>query len=329
MLQGRKRKEESILDELTKTDGFTVNIVEEVGNDQKKSHDLKLFSLTSIMEATDDFSIENKLGQGGFSPVFKGKLAEGKEIAVKRLMRSSGQGLHEFKNELVLISKLQHKNLVRLLGCCVKGDEKMLVYEYMPNKSLDFYIFHPTRRELLDWKKRFNIIKGIAQGLLYLHKFSRVPIIHRDLKPGNILLDLDMNPKISDFGMAKIFDRNKSEANTLRIVGTYEVSNSEDYPSNLVGYAWQLWKEGRIADLIDPTLSDQCTMKQIGRCIHVALLCIQDNATKRPTMSDVIPMISNGTLPLPDPKKPMAIFTRQKLKEIVINSSSGFMDQPR
>ncbi|XP_041003545.1 G-type lectin S-receptor-like serine/threonine-protein kinase CES101 [Juglans microcarpa x Juglans regia] len=191
----------------------------EASNDGKKGHDVKVFSFPSIVAATDNFSTENKLGQGGFGPVYKGKLPEGQEIAVKRLSRSSEQGLVEFKNELILIAKLQHMNLVRLLGCCVKGVEKMLIYEYMPNKSLDFFLFDPKKRELLDWKRRCNIIEGIAQGLLYLHKYSRLRIIHRDLKASNILLDNDMNPKISDFGMARVFGRNAADAITETVAG--------------------------------------------------------------------------------------------------------------
>eukprot|EP00261_Vitis_vinifera_P040666 XP_019081909.1 PREDICTED: G-type lectin S-receptor-like serine/threonine-protein kinase CES101 isoform X2 [Vitis vinifera] len=147
------------------TDGSTSE------NTSKKCAELQRFSFSDITVATKNFSSKNKLGEGGFGPVYKGKLSEGQEIAVKRLSRGSVQGLLEFKNEIALISKLQHTNLVKLLGYCIDREEKMLIYEYMPNKSLDFFIFDPTRKELLDWKKRFSIIEGIAQGLLYLHKF--------------------------------------------------------------------------------------------------------------------------------------------------------------
>ncbi|GKV49131.1 hypothetical protein SLEP1_g55897 [Rubroshorea leprosula] len=188
---------------------------------QNEDIELSLFELAVISRATNDFSSHNKLGEGGFGPVYKGTLPDGKEIAVKRLSRSSEQGLVEFKNEVALIAKLQHRNLVKLLGCCIQGDEKLLIYEYMPNKSLDFFIFDHTRRNLLDWPRRFHIICGIARGLLYLHQDSRLRIIHRDLKASNVLLDSEMNPKISDFGMARTFGGEQSEGNTRRVVGTY------------------------------------------------------------------------------------------------------------
>lgn len=182
--------------------------------------EMQYFSFGTIQAATNYFSDANKLGEGGFGPVYKGKLIDGKEIAVKRLSTRSGQGLVEFKNEVQLIVKLQHRNLVRLLGCCIQNEEKLLIYEYMANTSLDCFLFDPEKSKQLDSEKRANIVNGIARGLLYLHEDSRLKIIHRDLKASNVLLDDDMNAKISDFGTARIFGGNEIEASTNRIVGT-------------------------------------------------------------------------------------------------------------
>ncbi|KAK6133332.1 hypothetical protein DH2020_032903 [Rehmannia glutinosa] len=197
------------------------------GEEKSNQYELPIFSFSSIAMSTNNFSIANKLGEGGFGPVYKGELLNGQFVAVKRLSRRSGQGLEEFRNETELIAKLQHRNLVGILGCCIENDEKILVYEYMPNKSLDFFLFEPTKKEILDWSRRVHIIEGIAQGLLYLHHYSRLRIVHRDLKASNILLDGEMNPKISDFGMARIFGGNDSQANTKRIVGTYGYMSPE------------------------------------------------------------------------------------------------------
>ncbi|CAN4078259.1 unnamed protein product [Withania somnifera] len=190
------------------------------GIDESKPAEISIFDLSTISNATDKFSNANRLGEGGFGSVYKGHLTDGQVIAVKRLSVTSGQGTEEFKNEVTLIARLQHRNLVRLLGCCVQRGEKMLVYEYMPNKSLDSFIFDKTKGSLLDWGKRFEIIHGIARGILYLHQDSRLRIIHRDLKASNVLLDASMQPKISDFGMARIFGGDQIEANTNRVVGT-------------------------------------------------------------------------------------------------------------
>ncbi|KAL5976316.1 hypothetical protein ACLOJK_020647 [Asimina triloba] len=167
--------------------------------------DVSIFDLKIVAVATNSFSDANKIGEGGYGPVYMGMLPEGQEIAVKRLSTHSGQGLEEFKNEVMSISRLQHRNLVRLLGCCIEREERMLLYEYMPNKSLDAILFDTILKHVLNWERRFHIIVGIARGLLYLHRDSRLKIIHRDLKASNILLDARLNPKISDFGTARIF----------------------------------------------------------------------------------------------------------------------------
>jgi serine/threonine protein kinase len=178
-----------------------------------------LLSLESLQVATNNFDESNKLGQGGFGAVYKGDLS-GQEVAVKRLSKGSDQGLEELRNELVLVAKLHHKNLVRLEGFCLEEGEKLLVYEYMPNKSLDTILFDPEEKRRLDWRKRFNIIEGVARGLQYLHEDSQKKIVHRDMKASNVLLDADMNPKIGDFGLARLFGQDQTRDVTNRIVGT-------------------------------------------------------------------------------------------------------------
>ncbi|XAR70675.1 Non-specific serine/threonine protein kinase [Bertholletia excelsa] len=191
-------------------------------SEEEHNLELPIFDLTTIVRATNNFSRENKIGEGGFGPVYKGYLSTEREIVVKRLSINSKQGVDEFKNEVILIAKLQHRNLVRLLGCCIHQEERMLVYEYMPNGSLDSFIFgvKNKKHKLLTWRRRLDIILGIARGLLYLHQDSRLRVIHRDLKTSNILLDFEMNPKISDFGLAKVIGGDQSSTITRRVVGT-------------------------------------------------------------------------------------------------------------
>ncbi|XP_058075296.1 uncharacterized protein LOC131223778 [Magnolia sinica] len=328
------------------------------GGNHGKGFELPLFHFAGIRIATDNFSDENKIGKGGFGPVYKGKLLGGEQVvAVKRLSERSNQGVEEFKNEILLISKLQHRNLVRLLGYCVEGDEKILIYEYMPNKSLDAFLFDPSKQPQLDWAKRFKIIEGIARGLLYLHRDSRLRVIHRDLKASNILLDGDMNPKISDFGMAKIFGGNQNLANTNRVVGTYgymapeyamegrfseksdvfsfgvllleivtgKKNNSFYYHEhflNLLGYAWRLWKEDKILELMDPSMGDPCSMSEVLRCIHVGLLCVQECETDRPSMSSVVLMLGQSTS-LPTPNQPAFSLGRSHVESHLSPVSNG------
>ncbi|KAJ0983399.1 hypothetical protein J5N97_011654 [Dioscorea zingiberensis] len=298
-----------------------------------------VIDLVTLKHATDNFSDESKLGQGGFGSVYKGVLKDGREIAVKRLSKTSRQGLVELRNEVILVAKLHHRNLVRLLGYCLEEQEKLLVYEFLSNKSLDNYLSDPTRSGQLNWEIRYKIIQGIGRGLLYLHQESRVKIIHRDLKASNILLDKDMNPKISDFGLAKLFEMDETQANTRRISGTYgymapeyamhghfstksdvfsygvlvleivtgRLNNSfkgSGRAANLLSYVWQNWNEKKALDLKDQSLGDEFQAVEVMRCIHVGLLCVQEDPALRPRMASVVLMLSNFTMSLPKPSTP-------------------------
>ncbi|KAF8009503.1 hypothetical protein BT93_J0489 [Corymbia citriodora subsp. variegata] len=301
--------------------------------------DLPLYDFAAVAVATNHFSQTNKLGAGGFGSVYKGTLSTGQEVAVKRLSKYSGQGPDEFMNEVLLIARLQHRNLVGLVGCCIEGEERMLIYEYMPNKSLDCFIFDHDRSSFLAWKRRFDIVLGIARGLLYLHRDSKLQVIHRDLKTSNILLDADLNPKISDFGLARIFQGDDTEEETRRIVGTYgymspeyafdgkfsmksdifsfgvllvEIVSSKrnrgfrhpDHHHTLLGHAWLLWSEGRTMELIDESICASFVESQVKRCIQMGLLCVQKFPEDRPTMSSVVFMLENEGATLPPPKEP-------------------------
>ncbi|KAK3431942.1 hypothetical protein EUGRSUZ_E04182 [Eucalyptus grandis] len=300
------------------------------------------FDLATIQAATNYFSQENKLGEGGFGEVFQGRLRNGQQVAVKRLSQRSKQGDGEFKNEILLVAKLQHVNLVRLLGFCLEGAEKLLVYEFVPNKSLDYFLFDPEKRRQLDWPLRYKIVFGIARGMLYLHEDSRLRIIHRDLKCGNILLDSEMNPKIADFGMARIFEVDQTQASTNKIVGTFgymspeyamhgEFSVKSDVYSfgillleiicgkknnlyqdeYLAGYAWNQWRDGTPLKVLDPAIVDSNSRDQVLRCLHICLLCIQEDPAVRPTMTTVVLLLSSNSITPPSPQHP-AFFVQMK-----------------
>ncbi|KAL1215911.1 putative cysteine-rich receptor-like protein kinase 32 [Cardamine amara subsp. amara] len=302
------------------------------------------FDFKTLEAATETFSGKNKIGQGGFGEVYKGTLPNGTEIAVKRLSRTSGQGLKEFKNEVVVVAKLQHRNLVRLLGFCLEGEEQMLVYEFVPNKSLDYFLFDPVKQVQLDWTRRYDIVGGVARGILYLHHDSRITIIHRDLKASNILLDADMKPKIADFGMARIFGMDETRADTSKIAGTFGYMapeyamhgklslkadvysfgvlvleiisgkrNSSFYQTdgsagNLVTHVWKLWRKDLALQLLDPTLGENYQSDEVTRCIHIALLCVQENPEDRPLMSTIILLLTSSTITLQVPRSPGFFF---------------------
>ncbi|KAL0659196.1 hypothetical protein Bca4012_079781 [Brassica carinata] len=313
------------------------------------------FDFKTIEVATNNFSERNKIGRGGFGDVFKGTLMPGgREVAVKRLSRTSEQGEKEFKNEVIVIAKLQHGNLVRLLGYSVKGEERVLVYEFVPNKSLDSFLSDPIKQAQLSWTKRFNIIKGIARGILYLHQDSRPKIIHRDLKADNILLEADMNPKISDFGTARIFGIGQTSSITERIFGTEgymppeyrcegQFSVKTDVYSfgvlvleiicgkknrsfcspgpDLVTYAWRLWREETPLELVDQTILENFPAEEVTRCIQIALLCVQHEPTDRPHVSTIVSMLTSTHMFLKHPDR-WILYTRYPKQSTIMKSNS-------
>ncbi|KAJ1699203.1 hypothetical protein LUZ63_007715 [Rhynchospora breviuscula] len=280
----------------------------------------QVFYLDTLRKATYNFSEKNKLGQGGFGPVYKGTLPNGEDMAVKRLCGSSAQGLRELKNEVEFLAKLKHKNLVQLLGCCIQNKEHILCYEFLPNGSLDKILFtkDPLKRSEVGWKARYKIIEGIGRGLHYLHEESRLKIIHRDLKASNILLDKDMIPKISDFGLARFFAEDQTHIDTSIIAGTFGYmapeyalhgnfsAKSDVYsfgvllleivtgqknssfagsgrPLNLITNAWKHWKNNTVDAFKDPMLDD-VYLEEITKCVNIALLCVHEDTIMRPDM---------------------------------------------
>ncbi|CAJ1957659.1 unnamed protein product, partial [Sphenostylis stenocarpa] len=291
-----------------------------------------LFTMRQIKVATNNLDISNKIGEGGFGPVYKGVLSDGTIIAVKMLSSKSKQGNREFINEIGLISALQHPCLVKLYGCCVEGDQLFLVYEYMENNSLAHALFKNGESCLqLDWPTRYKICVGIARGLAFLHEESRLKVVHRDIKATNVLLDKDLNPKISDFGLAKLDDEDNTHIST-RIAGTYgymapeyamhgyltdkadvysfgvvalEIvtgkSNTIPRPKqealhNLLDWAQLLKEKGNLMELVDRRLGSNFNEDEVMKMIKVALLCTNATSNLRPTMSSVLSMLEGKTV---------------------------------
>ncbi|KAG5134042.1 hypothetical protein JHK82_025230 [Glycine max] len=316
------------------------------------------FDLATIIAATNRFSDQNKIGKGGFGEVYKGILLDGLQIAVKRLSKSSKQGSNEFKNEVLLIAKLQHRNLVTLIGFCLEEQEKILIYEYVPNKSLDYFLFD-SQPQKLSWSQRYNIIGGIIQGILYLHEHSRLKVIHRDLKPSNILLDECMIPKISDFGLARIVEINQDQGSTSVIVGTYGymspeyamfgqfseksdvfsfgvmvleiISGKKNFSSyeshritnGLLSYVWKQWSDHTPLNILDPDITENYSEIEVIKCIQIGLLCVQQDPDARPTMVTVASYLTSHPIELPTPQEP-AFFLHGRMDEnAVANESSS------
>ncbi|PKA55805.1 Cysteine-rich receptor-like protein kinase 42 [Apostasia shenzhenica] len=303
----------------------------------RKSH--LSFKFDDLSKATDNFSQHNKLGQGGYGAVYKGILPGGKEIAVKRLFLNTRQWVDQFFNEVTLINQVQHKNLVKLLGCSVEGPESLLVYEYLSNTSLDHYLFDSFKKNELNWERRFDIIVGTAEGLAYLHNASVVRIIHRDIKASNILLDERFRPKISDFGLARYFAEDRSHLST-GLAGTFgymapeyivhgQLTEKADIYSygvlvleiitgrknqsspaasaegrSLMEQIWQHYNSDTLIGLLDPQLEGQCTAEEALNVFRVGLLCVQAFPTLRPPMWKVVEMLNSRLHELPTPTQP-------------------------
>ncbi|XP_060184130.1 cysteine-rich receptor-like protein kinase 43 isoform X2 [Lycium barbarum] len=286
------------------------------------------FAFDVLVTATKNFHPDTKLGEGGFGPVFKGQLSDGRQIAVKKLSHSSRQGMKEFKNEAKLLARVQHRNVVNLLGYCAHGVEKLIVYEYVANESLDKILFKSAKRDVLNWKQRHDIIIGMARGLLYLHEGSHKCIIHRDIKASNILLDDKWIPKIADFGMARLYPEDQTHVNTrvagtngymapeyvmyghlsvkadvfsfgvvvLELISGQKNSNFNRDPDSrsLIEWAYKLYKKGRSWEITDPAMAQSAIPDEIAMYVQIGLLCTQSDPPLRPTMQQVVVMLSKN-----------------------------------
>ncbi|KAL8120407.1 putative receptor-like protein kinase At5g18500 [Apium graveolens] len=292
------------------------------------------FTLRDLQVATNRFSKDNVIGEGGYGVVYRGHLANGSSVAVKKLFNNQGQAEKDFKVEVEAIGNVRHKNLVRLLGYCIEGTQRMLVYEYVNNGNLDQWLHGAMSHQgYLTWEARMKVVQGTARALAYLHEAIEPKIVHRDIKSGNILLDDDFNPKISDFGLAKLLGAGESHI-TTRVMGTYgyvapEYANSgllneksdvysfgvvlleaitgrdpvdHDRPAdevNMVDWLKLMVANRRSEEVADPTMETKPSRTALKRALLAALRCVDPDSEKRPSMSEVVRMLESDDYPLP------------------------------
>ncbi|KAF3584446.1 hypothetical protein F2Q69_00031741 [Brassica cretica] len=289
---------------------------------------LRKLTFAHLLEATNGFSADSMIGSGGFGDVYKAKLGDGAVVAIKKLIQVTGQGDREFMAEMETIGKIKHRNLVPLLGYCKIGEERLLVYEYMKHGSLETVLHEKTKRGgvFLDWTARKKIATGAARGLAFLHHSCIPHIIHRDMKSSNVLLDQDFTARVSDFGMARLVSALDTHLSVSTLAGTPGYVPPEYYQSfrcttkgdvysygvillellsgkkpidpeefgednNLVGWAKQLYKESRGAEILDPDLiTEKSGDVELFHYLKIASQCLDDRPFKRPTMIQVMAM---------------------------------------
>ncbi|KAH8968247.1 hypothetical protein BDL97_03G118200 [Sphagnum fallax] len=322
-----------------------------------------LYSYNVLKVATKDFHHDNKLGQGAFGTVYKGTLLDGTNLAIKLLNTQSHQKIDDFLNEVVSITGIKHKNLVKLKGCCLHGTQRLLVYELVEKENLAEALWGSEGKNtiFLDWPTRFHICVGIARGLFYLHEELQPCIIHRDIKGPNILLDNNLNPKIADFGLARLFSNDQSHLFTQERAGTLgymapeyatfgELSTKVDVYSfgvllleiisgrkailenatdkvYLVKWAWLLHKENMLMNLVDQKINDTLVEIEVQRVINVALLCVQIESTKRPSMSQVLAMLQ-GEMDLPNTSSCQNLTNVSSIMDVSTKESNYLLSYP-